>query len=233
MIEAVIFDLDGTTLRENIFLPQATCITEALSYVAGTDFGYGPDCVPEHLQVDWTGQTDWGIATQMLQKARLGVPLDDLLDGWARRYERLFLHRCPTSLRDHVTDGWPDLLENVERRGWENRVVTGNVRQVAILKLRRAGLHSYFNLPDSGYGDDRTTREAVLTEALRGLTGAVVVGDTWRDIDAAKACGVPVVAFKTPRHTVKSLRKADAIAYDAIGVWGCICSLLAKEAVNA
>lgn len=231
-MNAVIFDLDGTTFRQNIFLPQACCITEALTTVSGHYMGFGPEDVPEDVQVDWTGQTDYSIAHQMLMKARVRGDHDEMLRRWEVLYADLFRRRCPTSLESHVTDGWPDLLENCQRVGWTNRVVTGNICDVALRKVMRAGLADYFDLEGSGYGNEMSTREGALTEALRGCHEAVVVGDTWRDIEAAHRCGVPCIAWKTPRHTKKSLKAAERIVTtgDTADVFVAITELMGARA---
>jgi phosphoglycolate phosphatase-like HAD superfamily hydrolase len=104
------------------------------------------------------------------------------------------------------------VLEELCMRGWPLRIVTGNLRVVAYMKLRRAGLAEYFDLKPSGTGDEGRNRADIVRHAMTGLDAAVVVGDTWRDIAAAHEAGLPCVALKTDRHTVDSLAKADVLA---------------------
>ena len=80
---------------------------------------------------------------------------------------------------------------------------TGNLEATAQLKLKYAGLTSYFTF--GGYGSDHEQRADIFQTALeRGtedldhkLSRLVVFGDTPKDIWAAKAIGAEVVAVTT------------------------------------
>jgi phosphoglycolate phosphatase len=84
-------------------------------------------------------------------------------------------------------------------------LATGNVRAAAQIKLDRAGLWQRFAL--GGFGCDSADRGALVARAIeraREHTGVaherdeiVVVGDTPRDVHAARACGVRVLAVAT------------------------------------
>lgn len=84
-------------------------------------------------------------------------------------------------------------------------VATGNIRVAAQAKLERAGLWHRFT--GGGFGDDSPDRALLVERAIeRGCQHAgctlprervVVVGDTPRDVSAARACGVRAIAVAT------------------------------------
>jgi phosphoglycolate phosphatase-like HAD superfamily hydrolase len=85
---------------------------------------------------------------------------------------------------------------------------TGNLETGAGIKLRSAGLWGAFRF--GGYGSDAEPRADIVRVAWRrakdlGATEALVVGDTPRDILAAREAGLPTCAVATGRFTVHEL----------------------------
>ncbi|MGH3648691.1 MAG: haloacid dehalogenase-like hydrolase [Micromonosporaceae bacterium] len=80
-------------------------------------------------------------------------------------------------------------------------VLTGNLRQVARIKLEVFGLDTYLDLESGGYGDDDRDRPKLVELARRrtrertgvafGSDATVLIGDTPRDVAAAwrPVCG--------------------------------------------
>jgi phosphoglycolate phosphatase-like HAD superfamily hydrolase len=100
---------------------------------------------------------------------------------------------------------------------------TGNVARGARVKLGRGGLDRFFEWGDdapNGFAEDGEARERIVAAVLRRagarLGGtlppqrAVVVGDTPRDISAARVWGVPVLAVATGRFSADELRRQGA-----------------------
>ena len=95
---------------------------------------------------------------------------------------------------------------------------TGNVRRGAHAKLARGALDGAFTF--GGYGCDAEDRtELLLTGARRGadLLGApladcrvVVIGDTPKDVAAAKGIGAPCIGVGTGGFTVADLQACGA-----------------------
>jgi phosphoglycolate phosphatase len=98
----------------------------------------------------------------------------------------------------------PELLAVVadaELLGWRNLIMTGNTRARAEWKLSSVGLLGAFDWDNSAFGSEPLSRAALCAatvvrcgERFGPSIPVVVVGDSRRDIAAAKLAGVPIVA---------------------------------------
>jgi len=94
-------------------------------------------------------------------------------------------------------------------------LATGNLERGARLKLERADLNRYFGT--GGFGSDSEDRTALVREAIRrgaleapgplGPEDVVVIGDTPRDIEAARGAGAICVAVATGSVSLEQLRR--------------------------
>jgi len=134
------------------------------------------------------------------------------------------------NLRTEIHGPGYEVLPGVEallaRSHADSRVVglcTGNVAAGARVKLARGGLDRFFGWDaeaPNGFAEDGEARELIVAAVLRRTAAqlgaplapaeAVVIGDTPRDITAAKACGVPVLAVATGRFGAAELRERGA-----------------------
>ncbi|GII61169.1 haloacid dehalogenase [Sphaerisporangium krabiense] len=102
--------------------------------------------------------------------------------------------------------------------GVHQSVLTGNLSAIAELKLRAFGLTGYLDLRLGAYGEDAYERTDLPVHAfgraerhLGRLYGdAVIIGDTPRDVAAARGAGAGAVAVATGSHGVEDLRAAGA-----------------------
>jgi len=98
---------------------------------------------------------------------------------------------------------------------------TGNMADIAHLKVAHVGLAGLFHF--GGYGDDAEDRAEMLGIGLaRGLeiltqtreaVLPVVIGDTVRDVEAARAIGATVVAVATGFEDPAALRATEPDLY--------------------
>lgn len=105
-------------------------------------------------------------------------------------------------------------------RGVHLAIATGNVRAGAQIKLESVGLWERFIT--GGFGDDSADRAEMVArgiaraEDMLGIAFArariVVVGDTPRDVAAARACGIRVLAVATGGYSSAQLEQTDADA---------------------
>jgi phosphoglycolate phosphatase-like HAD superfamily hydrolase len=101
-------------------------------------------------------------------------------------------------------------------------VLTGNVRQIAEVKLDAAGLASHLDLSIGAYGESHEVRAELVHLARRnaarrygadfGGEQTVLVGDTELDVAAARATGARVVGVATGGTTADKLAAAGADA---------------------
>lgn len=100
-------------------------------------------------------------------------------------------------------------------------VLTGNLREVARIKVEVFGLDRYLDLESSAYGDDHADRAELVAIAQRRAkkcTGTtfdndhtVLIGDTVNDVKAALAAGVQVIAVATGKSNTEALQGAGAV----------------------
>ena len=120
---------------------------------------------------------------------------------------------------------WPlpgasDAIAALAAAGIRQSLLTGNVRPLAALKLRRAGLGADLDLDAGAYGDVHEVRAELVTAARRaarrvyGLDfpgeATVLVGDTPLDVEAALATGARAVAVATGSYPAADLAAAGA-----------------------
>ncbi len=193
----VLFDIDGTLLREGLApkLAFARALRETYDTV-GPVSGF-----------KFAGMTDPECIVEIMRLA--GVP-DPLI--YARRDDclRRYVEHLRVEMRNHdgarLFPGVRELLEGLSRR--DDVLVgllTGNVSGGAQLKLGRFSLEPYFRFGAFGDDhDDRSTLARIALEKAESLLGrpvggaeATVVGDTPRDIRCARAIGARAVVVAT------------------------------------
>ena len=166
-------------------------------------------------EFSFAGMTDRAILRRFLTASGETVTAARV-DGILERYVLLLEEEVSVTPKDRyfLHDGVLDSLEAAELA--DNVVIglgTGNIRRGAEIKLKAVGLWERFAF--GGFGCDAEDRaELLLAGADRGaaLCGrprtecrVVVIGDTPRDIAAAKAIGAETIAVATGRHGLESL----------------------------
>jgi phosphoglycolate phosphatase-like HAD superfamily hydrolase len=99
-------------------------------------------------------------------------------------------------------------------------VLTGNLREVARIKLEVFDLDGFLDLDAGAYGDDHTDRSelvAVAQHRAERRTGTpfdnnttLLIGDTPNDVAAALTAGVRVIGLATGKTTLSELHHAGA-----------------------
>jgi len=123
-----------------------------------------------------------------------------------------------------LSDGVGELLKILSASSKHKLgVLTGNLSVVAEEKLRLIGIRAYFaeTFYSDGYFDRRDlVKEAVNTcvtkYQLRGKESVVIIGDTPRDVEAAKSSGAKAIAVATGFFSESELASAgpDAVFRD-------------------
>lgn len=172
----------------------------------------------EHGQFDYHGMTDRAIVRQALTNAGIGAD-GSAIDAVLERYLAYLAVEVPSSAGYRVLPGVFEMLERVfATEGFAVGLGTGNVERGAKVKLRRAALDERFAF--GGFGCDHEDRARLLaTGAERGASRlgravhecrVVVIGDTPRDISAARAIAAECLAVGTGAHSADALREAGA-----------------------
>jgi phosphoglycolate phosphatase-like HAD superfamily hydrolase len=99
-------------------------------------------------------------------------------------------------------------------------VLTGNLRDVARIKLEVFMLDTRLDLEASAYGDDHSERPklvAIAQARASERTGTtfdnphtILIGDTPKDIEAGLTAGVRVIAVASGKSSAEELRSAGA-----------------------
>ena len=208
----VLWDLDGTLLRAGGVSRDA--FEAAYTAVVGRAPVLSVD-------VSYAGRTDPWIAREVCR----AEGLDEALCGplLARLPVELEARRVRLAAEGVVLPYAHDVLGALAGLGWQQGVVTGNVRSTARTKVTALGLGTHLDLEASAYGDDGPSRDALVPVALRRAgrraEGAWVVGDTPHDLACARAGGVRCLLVATGSHPYDALRAlgADAVLPDLRG----------------
>jgi phosphoglycolate phosphatase len=211
----VLFDIDGTLLT-GATGAHSQALDRAIREVHGVD----PTGI--RTRIEPAGRTDGEIARLILLD--LGVSarrIDQLALDVQTACCRIYAQICPPDLSSHVVPGVPEVLEWLaSRAGVTLGLVTGNYEPVGRLKLKRAGIGTWFAAAPGAFGSDSEDRAALPAIARRRAghvrrEDALVIGDTPRDIACASADGVRCVAVATGQYRVDELSGADAVAGNA------------------
>lgn len=138
----------------------------------------------------------------------------ELADAFSRRRDLLRAQGRPLPGAGEAVSavaGLPGIIQSV---------LTGTIEPNAVAKLAAFGLDRFFDLEIGGYGSDVYPMGAQLlrsrgraSEKYRANVGAeatVYIGDSVRDVEAARIGGARSVAVATGRSTPPELREAGA-----------------------
>ncbi|MCW3010246.1 MAG: family hydrolase, partial [Solirubrobacterales bacterium] len=155
----LLFDIDGTLLLK-ASAEHEDALQEALCAVHGIEI---PVC-----RVETAGRTDGAIARSLLTLAGVDAKrADDRMQELQTASCEAYARRCPEDLRDKVSPGMPEVLGALTDAGHVLSLVTGNFEAIARLKLRRAGIGSWFPPGQGGFGSDSEDRAALPAVARR------------------------------------------------------------------
>ncbi len=189
---AWLFDIDGTLLSTEGAAREA--FARAARERLGVDDTLG--------SIAFAGRTEPHILADIL--AKHGRTLDTADE--ARFWDAVFTHIRALLVppRGRLLAGVPRVLDAVaDEPGWRMAVLTGNMTEMARIKLARFGIEGRFAF--SACGEEAVDRDALARLAVErarqrwGLppSRCVVVGDTEHDIRCARAAGARVVAVAT------------------------------------
>lgn len=159
--------------------------------------------------------------------------IDRLLEIYLAELAAELALSTPDTYRVHV--GVPEALAAATARGMALGLGTGNVERGARLKLEHVGLNHHFDF--GGFGCDHELRvELIRTGAERGARRlglpvsscrVVVIGDTPKDIDAARGIGAESIGVGTASFSAEQLLAHGAThAFADLSAPGALAALL-------
>jgi phosphoglycolate phosphatase-like HAD superfamily hydrolase len=202
--DAYLFDIDGTLLRSRDRV-HFDSVAASVHRVTGFEITLAG--------VLLQGSTDTAILREACRQA--GIP-DNVLE---EQYDAILeaMRNCVAERR-HELD--PELMPGVEavlrhlaQKGALLGVASGNLEAIGWIKIERAGLREWFRF--GGFSDHFPVRPELIAHAAkkaRELAGGAeicVVGDTPRDIEAARANFLSVIAVATGRYGFDELLKCQ------------------------
>lgn len=213
MKKLVLFDLDGTLV--NVGGAGRTSLRKAIKEL------YGVEPEFEHSLI--SGRTDldnFSIVYSLIKKGKKPTAAE------MKKMKAKYLEILPTEVHAVVRCKKYDLVPGVEKflkmLAKDKDVIlglgTGNLEEGAKIKLEPSKLASYFTV--GGYGEDGQTREEMLQAAVKRAEKkfktklepdqVYVIGDTHRDICAAKNCGFHSAVLTNGFGDAQKIQRAAA-----------------------
>jgi phosphoglycolate phosphatase-like HAD superfamily hydrolase len=192
---AYLFDIDGTLLRSRDRV-HFDSFASSFKRVTGFELSFAG--------VQLAGNTDTAILREACQQS--GIPaivmeesaeavLDAMCHEVSERRSQMDLIHMP---------GVEEALRHLVGKGAYLGIASGNLEAIGWIKIERAGLREWFKF--GGFSDRFSVRSELIAQAAskaREMVGpnasVCVVGDTPRDIEAAHANSLPVIAVATGR----------------------------------
>jgi phosphoglycolate phosphatase len=200
--DAYLFDIDGTLLRSR---DRVHYDSVAASVHRVTGFEITLAGVLLH------GSTDTAILREAYRQA--GLPANVLEEQYEAILEAM--RNCVAERRHEldplVLPGVNEVLHYLAQKGALLGVASGNLEAIGWIKIEKAGLRQWFRF--GGFSDHFPIRAELIGQAAnkaRELAGKgakiCVVGDTPRDIAAARANFLSVIAVATGKCSYEELQ---------------------------
>jgi phosphoglycolate phosphatase-like HAD superfamily hydrolase len=201
--DAYLFDIDGTLLRSRDRI-HVDSFASSVQRVTGFEVTLAGILLH--------GSTDTAILREACNQAgipanlledRIETILEAMRNTVAERRNEMDLVRMP---------GVEQVLNHLAQKGALLGVATGNLELIGWIKVEQAGLREWFRF--GGFSDHFPIRAELIGQAAnkaRELAGKgasiCVVGDTPKDIEAARANFLSVIAVATGNYSFDELLK--------------------------
>jgi len=203
--DAYLFDIDGTILRSRDRI-HFNSFASSVREVTGLEISL--------TGVVLHGGTDTAILREAFALA--GIPAE----AWEPQLDAIFnAMRQTIANRRSEMDLWTmpgieEALRHLAGRGALLGLATGNLESIGWIKVEEVGLREWFRF--GGFSDRFLLRAAMVADAAakareliggdRGAAARIcIVGDTPRDIEAARENGLAVIAVATGNYSFDEL----------------------------
>jgi phosphoglycolate phosphatase len=171
--------------------------------------------------VEPTGRTELTIIADVLERHGIAPGAERQRQYAAELVRQYETHADELRARGRRLRGVAEVLAALaELPDMVQTVLTGNLRGVAVVKLRAFDLDEHVDLEAGAYGEDDTERAKLVPVAQDRASlrygvdfdrrNTMIVGDTAGDVRAAHEGGAAIVAVATGHDTEDELRQAGA-----------------------
>lgn len=215
MKKLLLFDIDGTLASH--YQGHIEAFAVAFKEVYGVNATI--------YMIDYHGKTDRQIIHDVLtacgvSRAIIDAKIDDCMRVMCEYYVAI-----GPNLTTEIFDGVMETLAALNTDVYLLGLVTGNLEPIAHTKLSRAHIDAFFKL--GGFGNEAADRAVLIKNAIEKAASqfdfdrsdpVILIGDTPRDIDAAKRAGVEVIGVTTGVYDFEQLTQAGATTVvDGVG----------------
>ncbi|MBI5459982.1 HAD family hydrolase [Methanobacterium sp.] len=201
-----LFDIDGTLVR------GARCHYMAFVHAVSKFYGMEEDI----SGINYAGKTDPQILREVLEMGN--IPDKTIEENFQACLNYMTDYYLANVHQENVMalGGVKELLGELQKDEVLMGLTTGNLELIAHAKLNRAGIDNYFSF--GGFGSDSPKRPCLVKKALeraRELHGyqgdqVFVIGDTPRDVEAARPFKLRTIAVATGRYSTQELAETGA-----------------------
>ena len=167
--------------------------------------------------INYHGMTDQEIITGILEKygidkATITSRLPDCLESMPRKYAHIV-----KSEKVVILPGVSDLLSRMKQYGSALGLVTGNLEEIAHVKLKKVGIDHFFSV--GGFGSDHINRTNLMKIAIQRAEAqfdfssrrrVFHFGDAPQDMRAGREAGVVPIGVSTGVFSAEQLMSAGA-----------------------
>jgi phosphoglycolate phosphatase-like HAD superfamily hydrolase len=203
--DAYLFDIDGTLMRSRDRVHYES-VAASVQRVTGFEITLAGVLIH--------GSTDTAILREACRQA--GIP-----DGVLEKHYDAILEAMRNSVAERreeldpeLTPGIEEVLRHLAQKGALLGVASGNLEAIGWIKIEKAGLREWFRF--GGFSDHFPVRPELIAHAAckakelaesggEEAARICVVGDTPRDIEAARANFLSVIAVATGKYSFDEL----------------------------
>jgi len=197
----LLWDIDGTlisTKRPNSSSPHKNVLRRR-----GFTF--------DETKVGLSGFTDYEVFLELINNC----------DELSETQLRSIFHELDEEARNldegstfELYPGVKAVLDSLASIGWAHGILTGNTSDRMVAKLKLAGIADYFTeefLFNCNFGDSREdiTRNARETMSYKNYLKVFILGDTPKDISAARFSNFPIISIATGSFSVSDLSSCN------------------------